>query len=231
MLLLDGIKISDYGICLADRLDIPTAERDAESISVRGRNGSLTKKYGWLDKTVKVPFNFLDDESDFLSIFRQFKILLMEAKELSNTDDPGFYNKIKTVSVADAKNTIIEYGEFEADLTLDPFDYEYDNTVIPITSETTIFNPGWESQPYIKVYGSGDGTLYVNSSAVNFTGIDGFIELDCDMLLAYKTINGILTPQDIHMAGTFPVLDHGDNSIAFSGGITKVEMIVRKRWI
>lgn len=228
MLYLDGIAVSEYYLSVKERSEIPTAERDVEVIEVRGRHGSLTKKFGYKDKPLKVTFNFLED-IPFKNVFRQFKNVLLNAKTLKFSDDPDIYNKIKNVVIETASNEVIEYGEFVVDFSLDPFDYEEDIT-INISGSTTIFNQGYESQPYIKVYGLGSGKVYINNQSFQVT-IDEFIEVDCDMMDAYKTVNGIKVPQNDKMVGSFPVLSTGENSISFDGGITKLELIPHWRWL
>lgn len=228
MLYLDGIAVSEYYLSVKERSEIPTAERDVEIIEIRGRHGSLTKKFGYKNKPLKVKFNFLEDVP-FKSVFRVFKNVLLNAKILKFSDDPDIYNKIKNVTIETATNEVEEYGEFIVDFLLDPFDYEEDVT-INISGATTIFNQGYEAEPYIKIYGAGTGKVYINGQSFQVT-IDDFVEVDCDMMNAYKTVNGIISSRNGKMVGVFPILSSGENNISFDGGITKLELIPRWRWL
>lgn len=81
----------------------------------------------------------------------------------------------------------------------------------------------FRAKPLITVYGSGSGQITIGSTTVSFSDISEFVVLDCDIQDAYKnTLNKNST-----MTGAFPVLDPGDNVIAFSGGVTKIEIVPR----
>lgn len=58
---------------------------------------------------------------------------------------------------------------------------------ITITKAATIINPeGFTATPYMKIYGSGNVTLYINNRAHGFKNIDGYIEVDSENMNAYK---------------------------------------------
>ena len=93
-----------------------------------------------------------------------------------------------------------------------------------------VINPeAYASLPYIKITaGSGSVSLYIGSKQYSFTGIDEYVELDSELMSAYK---GSTLCNDKILFTSFPVLEPGNNTIQVSSGITKVEIIPRWRTI
>ena len=229
-IILDGVDTREYNIRQKDRVVIPTPEQDVEHVDIKGRNSSLTKKYGFKDIPLPVDFYFYETTS-FKEAFRRAKIKLFNAKTLMVTDDPSVYYKIKSISIEDAENAVLEIGVFRVNFTLSPFQYEIDVATQTITSQTTLTNDGYESEPYIKVHAAGTGKIYINDQVVAIKDINGFIELDSEIMNAYRKTDGYITNLNNHMIGDFPVLAHGKNVIKFDGAITKLEINPRWRWV
>ena len=82
-----------------------------------------------------------------------------------------------------------------------------------------------DSEPYMKIYGNGDATLTINDKTIKFNDIDRYIEIDTELMNCFKdNIN-----QNNRMIGEFPVLKSGENSVTWSGDITKIE--IEPRWV
>ena len=78
------------------------------------------------------------------------------------------------------------------------------------------------------IYGSGPVTLFINGLEVcRILNVDEFITLDSDEFEAYK--GNVL--QNRNMIGEFPKLKPGENTITFTGNVTKVNTLVRSRWV
>ncbi|HFS8889128.1 TPA: phage tail protein, partial [Listeria monocytogenes] len=129
------------------------------------------------------------------------------------------------VSFSDAENTVLEYGFFNVIFTLDPFQYANTN-IIEINKGDLLVNEGTiESQPYMKIYATGDVTLNISGNTFVFKDIDEYIELDCENLMVYKTVNDVIATADNKMFTTdFPVLNVGENYFDWIGNIEKIEV-------
>lgn len=230
---LDGIYTDEFGLEVQGRYEVPTAEEDVEYIEIRGRDGELTKKYGY--KNIPLPVSFSINrrwqEGTFKSIFRKIKPRILNSKTFSVDDDPEVYYKIKSVQIEPAENRIVKFGQFVVNFTLDPFMYEVDNPTQTITSQTLINNPGYEAEPIMTATCSGTGNIYVNEQKVTIQNINGTITIDSEMQNAYRIAGGYITNLNSHMIGKFPVLKHGDNVISFDGDISKIELIKNWRWV
>lgn len=226
---INGIDTANQGIYPIGRVPVPTPEQDIEHIEIKGRNGSLTKKYGYKDIPYPLEF-YITEKSSFKQAFRLAKLFLLQAKTLSFSDDSDVHYRVKSIRIDTAENIILKYGRFVVEFTLAPFQYE-NNPIQTITSRTTLTNPGYESDPVITVHCAGTGKLYVNNVPITIQNINGTIIIDSELMNAYRNSSGIITNLNNHMIGDFPVLKHGSNVIEFDGDITKLEVNPRWRWV
>lgn len=226
---INGVYTDEHGIYPKGRYEVPTPEEDVERINIRGRDGSLTKKHGYLDIPLSITF-YIHAES-FKTAFRKAKMFLLSAKTIQVDDDEDVYYKVKSVTVRPAENVMKTFGEFVVDFVLDPFMYEVNNPTEIITSRTVINNPGYESEPILTVTCNGTGKVYVNDVPITIQNINGTIILNSEMKNAYRIANGYVTNLNNHMIGDFPVLRHGSNVIDFDGDISKIEIIKNWRWV
>ena len=101
------------------------------------------------------------------------------------------------------------------------------STAIVVASGNTLNNPTtFNAKPLIKITGSGSGTLTVNGTTMSFTNIVDYLYIDCDTMDVYR-----LSTENRNnlMTGDFPVLGAGNNTVSFTGGITRCE-ITPKWW-
>ncbi|MED9991261.1 MAG: hypothetical protein U0J27_03010, partial [Phascolarctobacterium faecium] len=83
---------------------------------------------------------------------------------------------------------------------------------------------GFTATPYIKITGSGGITLYINNRAHTFKDVNEYIEIDGEIMNAYK---GDLLQNSKMVTTLFPKLAAGANNISWAGNVTKVEIIPR----
>ncbi|CAM5580339.1 hypothetical protein SAFG77S_09085 [Streptomyces afghaniensis] len=225
---INGVYTDEYKVKPKNRIEIPTPEQDIEQILIKGRHGSLTKKFGFKD--ILLPVHFTIHQESFKKTFRKAKMHLFKAKTLVFDDDNEVHYKVKSVQIETAENLVERFGEFTVIFTLDPFQYET-NPIQTITSPTTLNNQGYESEPYIKCFVSGTGKIYIGEQTITINGVNGTIEIDSAMMNAYRNENGLITNLNDKMIGDFPVMVEGNNRISFNGDITKLEINPRWRWI
>ena len=226
---INDVYTDEYGISPKGRVEVPTPEQDVVHTEVKGRHGSLTKKYGFKD--ILLPVHFTMYGESFKKIFREVKMKLLDAKTLVFDDDDEVHYKVKNVQIVTAENLIKKFGEFTVMFTLAPFQYELNDSTKTITGRTMLSNQGYESEPLITVHCAGTGKLYVNNVPITIQNINGTIIIDSELMNAYSNNNGIITNLNNHMIGDFPVFKHGSNVIYFDGGITKLEVNPRWRWV
>lgn len=102
---------------------------------------------------------------------------------------------------------------------------EQPTVLATLTKAATIYNTeGFTATPYIKITGSGGITLYINNRAHTFKDVNEYIEIDGEIMNAYK---GDLLQNSKMVTELFPKLTAGANNISWAGNVTKVEIIPR----
>ncbi|SFH68563.1 phage tail domain-containing protein [Pisciglobus halotolerans] len=223
--LLDGIPSSDFKLSPTSRPDIPTPEQMIETIEVDGRHGSLTKKGAFKDIQFPIEYNILEDEN-IKPLLRKIRGYFFGKKMLRFTDDNVFY-KIKSLQISETNNEIEQYGLFTVNFVCSPFQYEMSDKVT-LNAPGKLTNPGTiESEPLLKVFGTGNAAITVNGQTFKLNGMADYISVDCELKEAHR--NGV-SRNDI-MVGEFPVFKIGENGISWNSAVKKIEVETRWRYI
>lgn len=224
-LIIDNKSSADFGLCLAETPSIPSPERDVERVPVRGRHGSLTKKYAYKDISFSVSLNLLEDDG-IKDKLRYIRAWILNAKKLQLSDDTIFY-RIKESYIPEIENDLNLKGEFEANFVADPFQYKEPRIVSMSTPGTIQYEGTFESEPYLKVYGSGNGSITINNKVIHVEDIVEFIEIDSKTQEAFKGTES----RNNKMIGDYPILQLGNNEISWTGGITSIEIDVSEVYL
>ncbi len=202
--------------------------------SIPGRSGDLMIDEGRFEN-VEISYTISTVPSshfEIREIARRLKAALCSKGgyiKLFDSYDADYFRYAAFNNTLEIEEVLPQLGECEILFDCKPFQYAISGLVpIPLTSGSIkIYNrEAFNSEPYIKIYGSGSGSLYVNNQSFNFTGIDEYIELDSEIKNAYKG----LEPQNSKMNGAeFPTFTPGINVVSFSGGITRIE--ITPRWV
>jgi len=183
----------------------------------------------------KVPGTSLalsQDTGTYQPYERQVQILSKTKAELTDiyqwldgtgqlwVDEDGYYNaRVMSIDTA-SESLMLGWSRLTITFEIQPFLFLYSPT-IALTSGQTVYNPGIESDPYIKITGSGSVTLTVNGVAYTINPIDQSVEIEWPyawkgLLNKGKTLSG------------FPKLKSGNNVISWTGAVTKV--LLNGRW-
>ena len=81
-IIIDNVFATQFDLHIVNRVNIPVSQKEIETISIAGRNGTLTKELGFLDRSITVDFNFKTrTRNDNMSKkIRNFTSLLLNAK-------------------------------------------------------------------------------------------------------------------------------------------------------
>ena len=226
--IINNQNTKTLGFALVGRPSIPSANKRYESTEVEGRDGSLTRFLGYEDLKFSLNFNILF-QTDIKQKLREIKGVFATAGTLSFDDAPNFYYKIKQAQISETESVIKASGVFSVDFVAEPFEYQktssaaYTTKPISLTNQTTA-----EALPIIKIYGTGTVVLNVNGIGITLTGLTSLIVLDSELQEAYT---GLTTNMNSSMNGEFPILRTGNNTITWTGMVTKVEIDPRWRWL
>ena len=224
----NGKSSDDFGLTISGEQTFGAPERDVESIEIPGRNGNLTISRGrFKNITVSYPVFIRRDFSQNAAAARAWLLGAGGYARLEDTYHPDVYRLAQFRGPLDFEMRFLNYSG-EATLAFDCQPQRFlksGEQVLSCTDGGSLYNPGFPALPLIKVSGSGSGTLYVGSYTVELLELDGYVMLDSDTQNAYKDT---LNKNSTISAPEFPVLQPGENTIAWDGGVTAVE--VTPRW-
>lgn len=224
---VNNIADFEYDLSMVERPSIPTPIRNVEYYEIEGRHGTLHESKTFSDIELTVTFNLIVEE-DIKKSIRQIKAWLLSAETLFFSDEDDVYYIVKNTVVGNIENEIDVFGEFEVTFTLDPFAYAKYSLATVTNQSKKIINPGtFESEPIVKVYGSGTIILTINGTTVTLKDVNNYVVVNCEMKECYKDS----TRLNNKMSGSFFVLRRGLNDISWTGNVSKIEVEGRWRYL
>ena len=132
-------------------------------------------------------------------------------------------------------NKLLRFKTATVKFYTQPFKYKKDEPKVSlnINEETSIVvnNIGLEkSKPIIKLTGSGTVAIQLNGATIfNYNFPDNESEVIIDSIKEEAYLNGFY--KNRNMTGEFPILELGENTISWSGNLTKIEIDPKSRWL
>jgi len=215
-----------WGLRITEPPLIPPAKRIVESLTIDGREGSLTILKGWEDVTFSMKAALIG--SNLHQQYRTVLAALLAAKTIYFSGDPTVYYNIKQVSAGPLERRLSALSEFSVSFICAPFRYMRNVSPVTMTATGTVNNPGSVySLPKITVYGTGSRTLTINGKPIILNILSGNLVLDSELKTCYYGS----VAQNQNMNGDFPVFSVGSNTVTLGTGITKLEIEPRWRYI
>ena len=226
---LDNTDSRDFGVYISGQGTFKAQARSYNMIAIPGRNGDLVGyERRFENQDVTYPAFIYSDFTRNIEAFRSFLLSLRGYHKLVDTYHPDEYRMAvyqgpfepDVVSKNDA-------GSFDVTFNCKPQRFlRSGEDVFTLTGNGYIYNPTlFDSQPLFRVYGAGD--LGVNGDTITITQADGYTDIDCEMMDAYK--GSVSKNAYVELsANDFPVLHAGDNPITLGAGISRVE--ITPRW-
>lgn len=234
----NGVRSSEMGLRI-ERKDVFSAPGyDVKFQSIPGRNGDLILPNGrypnaQVTYTVFLPAKSLPELAQKITAVKAWLYTEPDRYHtLSDTYDTAYFRKAVFSGKLKIEEQLNKIGVFTITFSCQPFRYSavgQVETIVKSGGSLTNDSP-FSSAPYIRLDGSGKGTLTIQASGHNeiwnFTGINGYIEIDSEQMNFYK---GAELKNDTVTGSGFPTLYPGKNTISYSGGITKATVI--PRWV
>ena len=221
----------EFGLLINSKGSYNGASRDVTYTSVPGRSGDLITDNGRY-KNIKVKYKLTllnKSERAFVEITHQIKGWLLAEQgyfRLWDSYDDKYYRLGSYSDEVDIEQELRDLGEVDFSFNCKPFKYSFEGQKpVVFTKAGSLYNAEfYPSSPYIKITGSGTVTLTVNNDSFTFRDIDGYIEVDSDIMNAHKGTE----PQNNKMSGGgFPTLLPGNNVISWVGDVEKLEIVPR----
>jgi len=217
---------ADLGLRITQPPIIPITKRIVDSIKVDGREGSLTILRGWEDVVFDMKAALIG--SDLHTKFREILPIILAAKTVYFSNDDVVYYNIKHVQTGALERRLSKLYEFSLTFTCAPFRYSRNVSAVILTQSGTVVNIGGIfSLPKITVFGTGNRTLTINNKPITLNILSGSLTLDSELKTCYYGN----VAQNNQMSGDFPVFEVGNNTVTIGGGITKIEIEPRWRFL
>lgn len=227
-----GRSSLDFNLLIRKKGTYNAPERDVTRTSVAGRSGDLITDNGRYFN-INIPYELTLLRKDV----RPFHELVLNIKswlysetgyfELWDSYDTRYFRLASVSGGLNIEEEVQELGSFTVDFDCKPYRYSFDGQKVSTIrrSGATFTNPELcESKPYIKIYGSGNINLYLNGKTFSFTDISEYIELDSEIMCAYK---GLELQNSKMSSDAFPTFAPGSNTITYNGNVNRIEIIPR----
>lgn len=223
---------TDYGIAIATRPTLPSPKRRVTFMEIPGRHSSVRYDEKTYQDITLVVECALKSRDNLVHQIDAIKGWLFPAGEddlvFSFQDDRKYLAQV--VNAIDFAQVLRYTSLFPIVFSCRPFKYAVDNSLVTLTTSGTVMqNPGSvESEPIISVYGTGNVNLNINGQLVALYDLEGRMILNTEIQDAYDDSMNNLNPK---MAGEFPVLSPGSNTIEWLGTVQKLEIVPNWRWL
>lgn len=230
-----GINSLDMHMRIENSIVFPSPEADIEFVEVLGKDGELAIDNERLKgDTFPIPVQLrlpegvtVNDQATKISEWLKTDIGWFPLKFSGQPD----FNYIAIMHERfNIQETLRDFGRTVLTFKIKPYKMDNKAKLFEIEKGIILINKHKRSsKPYIKVTGSGNITLTKNGQKwLELFEVDEYIEIDSEAMVAYdrngqknNKMSSLLTPM-------FPLLDNGQNTINWTGTVTKVE--INPRW-
>ena len=225
-----GVSCRDMGIRMQSMPEIVRPEERITHVTIPGRSGELTMTEGdniFNSYIQSVPLIVYTE-----SAARAAERWLQGENYVIFGGQADLKQKARVINAVTFKKSgrNSDWWSAEVQFYCEPLKEKVETEAdIEVTeSGTTVTNPGdVTSRPKILITGSGDITISAGGKTISLTGVESGMSVDSDtgwVLKNGQAQMGVYT-------GNFPELNPGDNTILFTGNVTKLTITPRWRYL
>jgi phage-related protein len=229
----NGVDSRDLGVVVEKLPEFHRPARSVELVQIPGRDGRLeldNESYDVYTTTFRV--------NCFGVPLADVYAWLSGAAWLVSSEEPD--RAVWASLHMQVKNDRFRCGGCYDSLTVtaycQPFRYFYPrpDSVELTASPATVANPGTAAaRPVITIEGSGDISVLIGQSRMDFEGLTDGIVVDCEMLECFSLdgatlMNAHADLSDLETPDGFPQLLPGGNGVQWTGAVTKIS--IDGRW-
>lgn len=231
----NGKNSLDFHMTIINEISFPSPEADVEFVEILGRDGELAidnKRLKGVSFSIPIRLKLPPD-----------KTIEQVSTDISNwlKNDIGWHPLLFSGSpdyeyIAlfheqfNVTETLRTYGKTVLTFKLKPYKRRRQNKPITLTSGQTLINlENRASKPLVKITGNGNITLKNNGTDwLVLENVDGSIAVDSESMSVYKGNSSHFSKMKSHLTPLFPLMYLGENTITWTGNVTKVE--ITPRW-
>lgn len=217
----NGNRSLDMNLFLEEYPTISIATEEFEEVPVDGRSGNLIINKGtYPDKKIPFTFTILSPqiEIDFERVY-EWLTEIKDNRLVFGREDRCY--KVKKVIFGDIQKEFRSIGEFKVTFLCEPFSEDLTPIINEITSNNfkMYYNGNAPGDTLIKIYGSGNIQLTINGETMLIKNVNNYVEID-----SYKmqVRDQDKTAKDNDTLGDFSLLEKGENTISYTGTVTKI---------
>ena len=229
----DGRSCADFGMIITGSGTFNAPQRDVDIVSIPGRNGDLIIDNGrYLNISAAYPVSICHDFAEKSQAARNWLMSGTGYRRLEDDYHPNHFRLAAFTGPLDFDvKALNRVGETALKFNCKPQRFlKQGEHPVALSNGAYIHNPtNFPAQPLITIYGTGTGDVFVGGVPVQIRELVDQITLDCELQDAYRHV-GDGAPENKNgciYAPKFPVLQPGNNLIAYTGGITGVTIIPR----
>lgn len=239
-LVFGGVDISQYGLVAESVIDGASA-RDYEEVVVAGKNGTVHINNGRYENCDQIYTCVIyDNYEKNIRALRNALCSQVDYQRLEDSFNPEEYYTAIYKDTFDPQQTLYrDMGKVALRFSRKPQRFlKSGERPVTFTENGTILNPTpFPAKPLLKftrnTVTTGTISIGIGGSTITFTGTSAneVIYIDCDLMEAYSLSGGALISKNsnIQLSGSnYPVLNSGENGVAFNRGIASVE--ITPRW-
>lgn len=226
-----GVNSNDFGIWISGEGTFDRPKREYEEKKVPGRNGTLLIDKGrYENQAITYPACIMSNMSDRLAAFLNEMAQHTGYHRLEDTYNPYEYRRAQFITETKVKTSGYNNREGQFSLVFNCAPQRFlksgEDTIQITTSGTTINNrTNMPAKPFLRVYGSGAGTVGIGTETITISAINEYVDIDCEIMDTFKgttNCNGNVSFTDA------VAINPGVHAITFTGLITGVD--VKPRW-
>lgn len=225
----NGVSSDTMGIMLQEMPQIIRPEERIEHVTIPGRAGEVTLTEG---------------NDIYNSYIQTIHMAISSAANVSAAEkwlrgsgyvefccQSGKKQQARVINSVEFTKHSRNSSWWEGDVQFYCYPLKEDTTSTPVevaSSGTTVNNPGdVVSRPLITVTGSGNVTITIGGKTISITGLSSGWKIDSDL---QWVLDGTTPKQGVY-TGDFPVFNPGNNTVAWTGSITKLTIDGRWRYL
>ena len=233
-IIFNGISSEDIGagLIIEQLPDEMKPARNVEEIQILGRNGREYEDLGGYDEyTTNIKINCNGNDLSRIYAWLDGEGWMTTSQDPQYMRYVNFYGQFKDQRFRAGAC----YDTITVPVKVQPYKYLAEQTPIDLTAAKVFAGSGNQiAKPTLEITGNGAIALMVNGATVLIEGLAGTIILDCETETPYIQSGG-----EMQFAGrkitieddVWPYLEPGENSINWTGSISKIRVHPWWRWI
>ena len=213
------------GLLISELPPISKPRMRTQETTIDGIDGSIIEELGYesYDKTINIGLTRNYDIDEVIKYFSGTGNVVF-------SNEPDKYYKATIIEQIDYTR-LMRFKTASVNFRVQPFKYKLNEASVTLTKSGNVVNSGIEtSKPRMTITGSGTIEIMLNGNTLfSYTFPEGETEVVIDSEKQDAYLGSVL--KNRNMSGEFPVLNSGNNTIGWTGSVSKIVIEPNSRWL